>query len=1159
SADKIYNDYVLPQLNSIIEIQSKDIYYSGEDINATIKILYNSPYYIPDALFVVQLIRIHEEGSIYPSDIVDHNVFYEKIYNINLKPGDIININFNYKLPPDIAEGKYYIVAYLYTPLSYISGLPFIFLPGNYKEFYVKSGKNVGFPYVRIYRKESKINSENPTIGAFTKDMVKLEVAILSDINTEAKIIVKYAPWDDISRNVSILSEKVVNLNEGINYFNFDYYLEFLDPNVYSIRVEVYINETLQSLYRFRFIKSGSTALLRGILLDKDRNLLIIVGPSPDHYLYPITDNVKLIVESKELEYKKEIYIGRLDYLSSGFIYVNLSLDDKIKESFDICSYLYVENKLTDKYCINYSEIKPKPFFDIDFSEGILKIKTTVSGLLIIDYLDKNITYTRPISSGLNEISLDHGKYFITFISDEIYLEKEISYHPKEEKTIILLDDEMIFVLFISLLILFLILIIIIMIRILLKGKKEILKVIIFLLTFLFISRISYSLKVSLEDPSFCSINGSIEIEIENKIGNYNVFAKIYDNQTEVYEFSYSCEDKKCVINLNLPYLYPKEYILNLLIEVEGDEYEERNFTLFSLYPYDIKLLYNTIYTGAKTAAVINNVSKCQNLENYTEILFNFTSISTSGIFRNIRRNCPYSGDPEWGERICGLDVSLLSEGKYEIYANYTIEGFRFFQPIGLLEIIKTDYYIFRGWKCKHAWSAQGIGAQYSYSIIGEYTIDEDLLVLANGSTFSIKNINSINYLCSNAVLEEQLARIFGFVYEGILSLENYSRGKFIYGKDNSVNYFGSEVGNIMLEIYKNNRDRGFIIKRAQNIASSFDLYTFRSEGYYTIFINQINAICDSPAVFVCPATEDINNLCRIGVYNSPIYYVGWRNLNQYKILVPFPDVTGTYTEEINAIPYFNEKEGKWYLYVLNYTQSNYKEGINYTISNHIPADFVIIGKFKNIGYGKVNITVNSSHFRAGITVKDNETRIFGINLTDPIIRNCYKRECSIKFDIKYSDTYGLVGEFYLADPYININWNKIAVDLIEPGYLHGSFIVILLNITNLGLVTAQNVSLINHNASECIIIRGEDPINIEPYENKTYRIFIGMRDTNCPREKYIVNLKVGGINTLDSEIIVNIENYLEKIIKYREKIIVEEKIPFIGILLIILLILLLL
>ncbi|MGB9674972.1 MAG: hypothetical protein ACPLX8_02440, partial [Nanopusillaceae archaeon] len=235
-----------------------------------------------------------------------------------------------------------------------------------------------------------------------------------------------YPPVYSVKKNVSL--KKGYNRIE-IDNINVANYM----PNAYSLRIELVKDGQIQSIYRSRFIVLGPTVRLGGVFLQGNGNLTVIVSPSPDHFTYPVTENVSLKIFSNVLGYSEEIYLGNIGWNLTQFTYVNKRLPINSTE-FDLCLTLFYHpegpfyNLIGTEYCTYYRLDKSNtygiPLEDliyVNYSNNYFYICSNVSGILNIGYnSESNVIYTAKIENGcLNYTFSDSGKYYIYFSSNE--------------------------------------------------------------------------------------------------------------------------------------------------------------------------------------------------------------------------------------------------------------------------------------------------------------------------------------------------------------------------------------------------------------------------------------------------------------------------------------------------------------------------------------------------------------------------------------------------------------------------------------------------------------------------------------------------------------------------------------------------------------------
>ncbi len=343
-------------------------YSVGDVIKTKIHIANFEDFPIANAYLVIDVVQGCKE-PFYPSQASDcDNIFYEKtIKNIDLPPKGHKEIPFSYALN-NLKAGTYRVDVFLLTDKTPIVGIPYIHLPGRYRSFeLIGNGSSYNLP--KILRTKTHLQNETGPIGVGVDpgSMVKGEVYILSETETEAKLFVSICEWDDISCK-SYDWEKIypVSLKTGENKVDITFNAP-LEPSAYAVRFELKnLEGNTLSLYRSRIIVKGKTAKIRKLAVskpffkeDETGKIYLLIGASPDHYTKPVVKNVKCSVKltdllSKKIIFESEKIIPKLSYEENLIlepITFEFTTEHELKK-FEICSTLKSEGgKIYDEYC----------------------------------------------------------------------------------------------------------------------------------------------------------------------------------------------------------------------------------------------------------------------------------------------------------------------------------------------------------------------------------------------------------------------------------------------------------------------------------------------------------------------------------------------------------------------------------------------------------------------------------------------------------------------------------------------------------------------------------------------------------------------------------------------------------------------------------------
>lgn len=1075
----IYKESPIQVLSDIQVSTEKDIYQAGEDLKILVTIRYFDKYIIPNASLTIHIVKKEDDNPLYPSDKTSSYYIYEKSEFFSLYPNEEKNITFTWKIPYDIKHGEYYIVTYLHSPVAYMNGAPYIFLPGKTIKIKIENKEKGEYPWIIIDKINTKINLMEGQYGAPTNDTLLINLNLVSEKDTKANIIAYLARWDTIFYKRSILLNETIDISKGFNSYSFYTKIEKLKSDAYDILIEVYSEGRLQNIYRLRFIKLGPTAVLQNLLLDENGNLIAVIGPSPDHYTYPTTENVKVYLYSDDLQLKREYYIGNLQAYTTGFAYIY----DKInltKNNFKLCLDIFSNNLKTYSNCFLY-KLSENPFNIISNNSNILFISNK-AGTLIINQSGKIIIYeiTPGESINLKDFYENSEIKFITNDGKEYKIEnisiyKEEIYENKQTyKTSNILWDNQ-YLLYIALIIGITIVIFMIW-----KIRKKL-----WILILLSILWIPIKADIVVDKTTLCSPYGNITIVSNYTFNDYKMLINLYYLNYK-NNFTVNCNKNPCNYTLTLTNLYPNTNIsLNIKIEKGNEIKDEKNFNISIIYPYNVYILYPTIEKGAYSAAKV--LVNCNYLNNYQNTKFNFTT--NNGFV--IRIDCPYYGDPDWGENICQLYTSNLDIGTYRINVSYIFNNTFYNYTIGEINIIQSTG-LWTSQSCGHGWSAQSnINFLLNILYTKENATEDGYIVIPINSTIGFSR-ESIIFLCSNAHTTTNYPNIVGWVYEK-------DRG-FLYGKDskNPADYINNSYGDIRREIYTTKSMEG--LKKFAGMGNKdFYLDNFTQPGIYTIYLDMVNMYCDSPTLYVCPASPS-STLCKIGVTNQSYQYIGWiKEIKNLSIIVAWPNaVSNLYNIEV--YPYRENNEIRVVGRILETGQ---------TFDS--PVSKVIVGQVENTGYGSIAVDVNTTQNYRQI-IKMNKISYVYANLSD-IIGNDYE-EKTINYNVGYRDAYGFSNYpyYYLGNGSISLKKNRIEILDIYGNLEFSKQSYLYIKVRNLGLSKAQVKVIPIEFDQKCLLAYESQEYNIEPNREEYLALPIYVYSATC--ENYTIKVEVSGWNT---------------------------------------------
>lgn len=348
-------------------------YSAGENIQTSIELFNNEDFPLAKTYLVIEMVKGKDDLD-YPSQFSNKDiVFHEEIIkDINIGSGKRKNIPFSFKIPENLAQGKYRVDLFWKTERTPIVGIPHIFLPGKSYHFDILNSSG-DFPFAKILRTKTNIRNETGPIGVSlgSSENFVLDVYVDSNKTFLGNLNVEICNWDDTvcnpvsetSKNVEILSKKQMIP------------IELTSPKksgAYSVRIELNSGNNLVSLYRSRIIVRGKAARIRKLNTDKYHyndeiaNVFVLAGGSPDHYTKPVLEDVDLEVSLENLENEeKETSKKNIGSLSSDnfpeSFYENASFSFRLDgewSNFKVCSTLSSNENIYDSSCYNVNSSK---------------------------------------------------------------------------------------------------------------------------------------------------------------------------------------------------------------------------------------------------------------------------------------------------------------------------------------------------------------------------------------------------------------------------------------------------------------------------------------------------------------------------------------------------------------------------------------------------------------------------------------------------------------------------------------------------------------------------------------------------------------------------------------------------------------------------------
>ena len=380
-------------------VLDKDTYSPGDLLKANITLQNMEDFPLVDVYPVVEIVV--GKKHVYPTEISnDNNVFYETVTGpLNLAPGRTITIPFSYSLPLDLSGGNYLLEVYAETKRTPVVGIPSIFLSPQGAPFSVVGGGS--FPSAKILWNETIIGgvTGQETAALNASSMFSGRVFIKNRQNADADCVLNLTvcEWDDVlCTEGEQASSKQYELSLKANEtYAADVELKAPEkPNVYAMRLELIENGRTVSIYRSRIIVTGPAARIRKIVPDdfyyragQKGRILLVVGPSPDHFTFPVLNNTVVSVSIAPVN-GTELNVGSFTIpelsIDAGPVFHAFEFTSPVVlRDYTICSKVESANgTLLDSYCfmVDSSKFLSNETFtnvswDYDSSNGSLSLQ----------------------------------------------------------------------------------------------------------------------------------------------------------------------------------------------------------------------------------------------------------------------------------------------------------------------------------------------------------------------------------------------------------------------------------------------------------------------------------------------------------------------------------------------------------------------------------------------------------------------------------------------------------------------------------------------------------------------------------------------------------------------------------------------------------------
>ncbi|MEM5874628.1 MAG: hypothetical protein QW641_01715 [Candidatus Aenigmatarchaeota archaeon] len=909
----------------------------------------------------------------YPSQLSDcDNIIDEFVVDdiVLLPYGKIVKKIEKYII---LAKGNYRVDVYISDPIAPSLGIHYIFSPGKYKSFFVEN--EFQKTKVKILRTKTSFNNYKGPIGfpAQPDSIINAKIYFESNNDFNGYLDVLICKWDDVNcllTGTSEFSTKIpFKLKTGANFIDFNFRAP-KKPDAYSILLRVFDEAgNIYSIYRSRVVVLGETAKIRKILIDKlplvkndEFSIFVKIGTSPDHYTKPVITNINvkisLLDEKRNIikEWKKVI-----EKLSSNdnILYNIIEIKDKIDKNinkFYVCADIGYEN-----YCLFYDFSQYENDYliqlvDWNKEEVVLKIQTS-SYLKRPIYLDVKDNNNNLIFSRQEFISKEYLLKIPTKSFRIFVVLKDLSSGFAKtfefSKNLIDLNTFSTILLIVIIILTFVFGIILYMKKI---SKPALpLLLILFLISFSFsipiwddaeIKRIGwnrYNFTIFWND----SINGTGFINASSVILETNITG-ILSNYTIDGNNTYGIYWKSVERGFGVTSFTYKWYAKNLI-----EEWNSTPYFSYSLFDSDMD-------------GVPNNIDKCSTPNSWLCNVYNnlidpntgcpFKPVKEFVIYGDFSSSCPYSSIPIYANfseclneddkksingtiflndsstyilnENCNLYYGTegwlcfdrhcceayvggnVQQGSYNLIVNYTLKGINFSQlvkPFSILNRCDTSA------TCSHGGH---IREQPTLEFLNNCLYLNGKYYCRLGESISFKISSTVTEECNNGVTAQVYPGTLVWIYKGKIPvglLHNNYAGcpppSYIYSRDREYLINESRTSGFLWACDLNWRSGG------QQVTNS---YTFNEIGEYNVYVDYINAVCDSPD-YICPNSIE-GNPCRIGYIG--VDSKGFEPLASYSVVVYLPLIIfkdfSLYVKDnqlfINAdIKYFDYINGEYF------------------------------------------------------------------------------------------------------------------------------------------------------------------------------------------------------------------------------------------------------
>ncbi len=372
----------------------------GDALKGEFSVANFEPTALNDAAIVAEIVSGPSSNLGYPSQFDDNGVIIaEQKFDARILAYGQAKIPFEIRLPESLSPGKYTLDVYMRNGRAPVIGIAHLFASPVSYEFSVAGSGNA--PHASILRMKTVFGGTLGPVGAPVKPGQNIAGTVYVKNLTNSSLsglraLARLCDWDDTACPKTLAEDsKQIDIGPR-SELPVELTLKAPElPGAYAIRIELQDSEgNLISLYRNRAIAEGGTAKIRKLDISaqplaagSEAHVLLLLGPSPDHYTNPdFTDfDVKVRVEANGKKiFEKGEHIAKMTTKENLAEMDFRFTPESDYSTFKVCSSVEKQGVQHDLYCFNVSPLDYQPIAD---PEGRIDVEASydkASGSILI-------------------------------------------------------------------------------------------------------------------------------------------------------------------------------------------------------------------------------------------------------------------------------------------------------------------------------------------------------------------------------------------------------------------------------------------------------------------------------------------------------------------------------------------------------------------------------------------------------------------------------------------------------------------------------------------------------------------------------------------------------------------------------------------------------